>query len=301
MQCSPSCFATERDAKTRQDNFTLRITWDVNANPVGDRCANRRIAVNRTAKTTAALMTIAAAALLLVPVQCLAYSYYKTNNGQSVRWNKPTVTVTLDNSLALLGDIDTVENTITVAFDEWVDSASLPVEFVFERADCSPDGYHQGEGNTNCIAASEEFFETDHDAGATTRVSYVNETGAMRDADIVIRSGEWEWAYDAVEGDHSLEAVVLHEVGHFLGMSHSEIEQAIMAPTLKEGECSSPHGLHSDDLDGVSNLYEDFEVPVQMMCSATSVGMTGGGAPIWLGLMAAIGFLVIRRVKEGTR
>ncbi len=48
--------------------------------------------------------------------------------------------------------------------------------------------------------------------------------------------------------------VALHEVGHVLGLGHSEIEEAIMY-AFYDG---IRQGLHSDDVDGVQVLYQNY-------------------------------------------
>ncbi len=225
-------------------------------------------------KTTNAITLTLLAIALLSSNEALAYSFNETSDGNPVRWNKVNVTITLDESLTLLGDMDQVENLVSEAFDQWVDTAVLPMEFSFERGDCKSNGYTQSGPNTNCISADENYTGDSGHTGATTTISFVDETGIIKDADMLINATQGMWTVGDSQGTHSLEAAILHEVGHVIGLSHSEIEQAVMAPVLSTTE-DTDEDLHLDDIDGASTLYEDFSVPVAMMCSTATVGSTG--------------------------
>ncbi|KAD1105210.1 hypothetical protein E3N88_43290 [Mikania micrantha] len=60
------------------------------------------------------------------------------------------------------------------------------------------------------------------------------------------------WAIGAVPNAFDVESVALHEIGHLLGLDHSQYESAIMWSTLNSGETK---GLDTDDIQGVQALY----------------------------------------------
>ncbi|KAI3504254.1 hypothetical protein L1887_32801 [Cichorium endivia] len=60
------------------------------------------------------------------------------------------------------------------------------------------------------------------------------------------------WAVGAVRNAYDVETLALHEIGHLLGLGHSQFQNAIMWPTFRSGVTK---GLNSDDIRGLRALY----------------------------------------------
>ena len=60
------------------------------------------------------------------------------------------------------------------------------------------------------------------------------------------------FAVGAVRGTFDFETVALHEIGHLLGLGHSEERDAIMFASIAQGRTK---GLHEDDIRGIKALY----------------------------------------------
>lgn len=64
-----------------------------------------------------------------------------------------------------------------------------------------------------------------------------------------------DWVDDPFDDDDGMEydlfTVLLHEVGHALGLGHSDVPGAVMAPTYEGGK----RDLTEDDIEGIQTLY----------------------------------------------
>ena len=81
---------------------------------------------------------------------------------------------------------------------------------------------------------------------------YNRTTGATSSSDIDVNAN-YSWANGAYSGCYDLQTIVLHEIGHSVGLSHSSNSSAVMyayayTNTLKRT-------LHSDDINGVRSIY----------------------------------------------
>lgn len=61
------------------------------------------------------------------------------------------------------------------------------------------------------------------------------------------------WSNGAVPGAFDVETVALHEIGHILGLQHSAVSGAVMAPTVSAN--FTKRNLTQDDIDGIQSLY----------------------------------------------
>lgn len=97
--------------------------------------------------------------------------------------------------------------------------------------------------------------------------------GTIVDADILINDVDLNFCLvTCAAGKHDLQSTLTHEIGHFLGMDHSEVAEARMAPYVGQGP-ADPLALHDDDRLGVCTAYRTKCAP---MCSGAGCCMPDG-------------------------
>ena len=101
--------------------------------------------------------------------------------------------------------------------------------------------------NGSCLAATFTGFYQQRNDG----------TYEIFDADIVTNT-RYEWTSagegDGCSGEFYIEGVMVHEVGHGLGLGHSNVSGATMYPSVSS--CNNgPASIAQDDEDGLNALY----------------------------------------------
>lgn len=72
------------------------------------------------------------------------------------------------------------------------------------------------------------------------------------EADMAINTRfAWSLGCSNVSGKYDLQTVLLHENGHVAGLGHSNVQAAVMYASYQGARCA----LHSDDINGIANLY----------------------------------------------
>ncbi|MCX7807338.1 MAG: matrixin family metalloprotease [Deltaproteobacteria bacterium] len=87
---------------------------------------------------------------------------------------------------------------------------------------------------------------------------YQRSTGMIIDADIDINAADYRWSTSPLppHGHEDLQNMLTHELGHVIGLAHSEVEEATMYAHSTEGEVIK-RDLHRDDIEAVCTIYPD--------------------------------------------
>ncbi len=112
----------------------------------------------------------------------------------------------------------------------------------------------------NCLAATFTGFFNDEVSGICGSTGGDLPVVQVFDSDIVFNqkpAGPWNGWTSENEGDGCgleffIETVTTHEVGHLLGLGHSDVNDAVMYASV--ASCVNG-GLHSDDIAGLNRLY----------------------------------------------
>ncbi|KAL2892501.1 Metalloendoproteinase 4-MMP [Bienertia sinuspersici] len=172
--------------------------------------------------------------------------HYRYFPGQP-RWDKEipmtlTYTFCLDNMITYLS-LHEIKGAFERSFAKW--ASVIPVKFVetrdLESADIKIGFYSgdhgDGEPFDGVLGVLAHAFSPQNgrfhlDAAETWTVDFEKEKSRV-----------------AVD----LESVALHEIGHLLGLAHSNVKQSVMYPSLKPREKKLM--LKFDDIEGVQHLY----------------------------------------------
>jgi hypothetical protein len=115
------------------------------------------------------------------------------------------------------------------------------------------------------------------------------EGGQIVDADIALNGLDYTWTMDEEAVQTDLPTILVHEIGHFFGLDHTDAPAAVMRVDYEQGDRVLTLG--QDDIDGLAHLY-----PCPSGRCSTEVGFvegsscsTGGGA----GPLAALAGLLL--------
>lgn len=100
---------------------------------------------------------------------------------------------------------------------------------------------------------------------ARTSITFDAQTGAIYDADIEVNSLQNELTTDDAFVINDLQAILTHEVGHFLGLDHSGVEHATMRANYDLSNLGA-RTLSSDDQAGICSIYSPLEPSAAPSC-----------------------------------
>ncbi|MBA2403703.1 MAG: matrixin family metalloprotease, partial [Bdellovibrionales bacterium] len=111
---------------------------------------------------------------------------------------------------------------------------------------------YTGSGTKNIIRWSTNFAaETRMDPESTLAVAIRYTKGPyFAKTEIVINGG-----HSLNQNEADLRTTLTHELGHTMGLDHSDVGQAVMAPTLQAWFT----GLHQDDVHGIQAAYSEMD------------------------------------------
>ncbi len=147
---------------------------------------------------------------------------------------------------------------------------------------------------------------------AITNVSYGTVFGDIASADIEVNTAQHDFTFGDAPGGTDFEAVVTHEIGHYIGLAHSTDPASIMVPAYCQagaaGRCTDKkqgRELAQDDVDAVCALYPptgiagvEYGEPTPAGCDAS--GARGGSGAAALAGVVALGITRARR-RTGCR
>jgi hypothetical protein len=153
---------------------------------------------------------------------------------------------------------------IKKTFEHWTDvkcADGTTAKMSFEEHDpipCKKSEYNKNGPNVNVILFQDDNWNYRGVDGtlAKTSVTYDDSTGEIYDADIEVNTANNTVTMTDEPGkiEYDLEAILTHEVGHFIGIAHSPDPSAVMFASYSPGSVAQ-RKLTPDDIAAVCAIY----------------------------------------------
>jgi hypothetical protein len=128
------------------------------------------------------------------------------------------------------------------------------------QVECDVIEYNCANDNVNVVMFQDQDWPHAGSEVALTTVTLNTRTGKILDADVEVNTALYDFYLDSAEQparSYDLRMVLAHELGHFLGLSHSNDNAALM----RDGGKPTPD-LASDDVLGVCAIYPPGNEPL---------------------------------------
>jgi hypothetical protein len=149
---------------------------------------------------------------------------------------------------------------IVQAFDTWIgvdcgDGEPPSIDLIqLRNVSCNETQYNQSGPNVNVVYFDDNGWSGTGIDGtlAATTVTF-SDSGQILDADMAINSARHDFSITDENVQTDLVSVVTHEVGHFLGVAHSPLPDAVMFADYTPGTIKRT--LTADDVAAVCGIY----------------------------------------------
>ena len=204
-------------------------------------------------------------ALLAISTQLFGFEFYKTKDGQTCKWDLSSLPDGTFHWKVADGAPDIARQSMLFATQAWSDASAGVLRFT------------EGDGG---IVVNWGGLGADVTALAQTTLSARN--GTILSAKIVVNTGLYSWirgpqtAQDAAAlfRTYDLDPVLLHEMGHALGLDHSDkdgvqpVDHSDL-PTMNSIVYPCARTLHIDDITGIRVLY-GIDAPLPQLTAEAS-------------------------------
>lgn len=181
--------------------------------------------------------------LNLICFRAEAFSYDFSSSGEKVKWKTTNLQVFLNTQNSSLISSSALQTIFSNSLTEWNGISGISVSAVATSS--APSS-----------ARNDVYFSSDNGlfsgAGvlAVTQVAYHETTGQIFEADIIVNDN-FTFTTSALSSNY-IGDVLTHELGHFLGLGHSEVSTSSMFFELGGGQST----VSSDDQLAIKNLYQ---------------------------------------------
>jgi len=188
--------------------------------------------------------------------------------GEPLWWGTACLSYAIDeNGSQWLDQADT-RAAVDAGFTAWssVDCDGNPTDFQFRRLEdsvCAMPEFNQGGANVNTIAFLDPWIDPRDNSVIDSRVlgftvvSHDTQTGEIWDADMLINDQMRlaRCSPDFQCSGFDVQSIVTHEAGHFIGIAHSQVEEATMFFQTGSAGDIELRSLEQDDVDATCTIH----------------------------------------------
>jgi hypothetical protein len=154
---------------------------------------------------------------------------------------------------------DEVNDAIWSGFEQWLsadcgDGLKPGITISdYGPVECHEAEYNQKSPNANIFMFRDDDWPYDNaiDTLALTTLIFNADNGEIYDADVEVNTFQSPMSVgDIGKNDIDFSSVITHEIGHFLGLSHSDAFGSTMRPSYQAGE-TAMSSIELDDADGI--------------------------------------------------
>jgi hypothetical protein len=201
------------------------------------------------------------------PTECVRDEHDCLTQGTPLYWPSTCLSYAVQRTGSEKSQIDfeTAAAVIDAAFAKWhaVDcggGAGPSFRSVNKGAvDCRKVEYNQESGNANIFMFRDDSwpYTQAQDTLALTTVTYNVETAEIFDSDVEVNTAQATFTTtpEPPPDGADLEAVITHEIGHFLGLAHSAVSAATMRSIGYQLGTVGLRTLADDDIEGICSIY----------------------------------------------
>lgn len=216
-----------------------------------------------------------------------------STKGNPLLWPSSCVSVAMDKGLTRFLPPELTVGPLADAFASWQeatcpDGKKPSIAFVTPKdpVSCTEPQANTKGPNVNIVFFRDDFWPYRGIDGtlASTTVTYDSD-GTIWDADLAINAASNPLSTSTTNVKYDLQSIVLHEVGHFIGLNHSDNGEAVMYASYSPGSVSRK--LQADDLNALCTVYPSTRVATcnptprggqATSCEATTTGSSSGCA-----------------------
>jgi hypothetical protein len=253
--------------------------------------------------------------LLALVLQASAYTAQYADKAKTLRlrWKNSTINLEISRSvlkqlpLVTTSEPDGIYTAIERGLQHWKDIAGVNFNVTLtDKTDVSPAGLRGDGASLITIADTPDnilFFDGEPETAAKTRI-FFNGKGQITEGDIVLNPYQL-FSDNDTNGTFDLESVLTHEIGHLLGLGHSEITGATMqGHHAKNGIYGLPvaafRSLSEDDIAGIRALYGAQPDDLVECCGTVNGKLNLGREKLVKGLQVWLEDSATGRIMAGT-